>query len=224
MGNRVYNEEEYLLISGIQHFAFCRRQWALIHIEKQWDENTSTMYGQIFHANSHNPFSTEKRGDLIITRNIPIYSRNLGVWGVCDVVEFYQDKEGVKLFGRDGLWLPKPVEYKSGKPKIDDADKLQLCSQAICLEEMLLCKKMEYAYLFYGKSKRREIVYLTEELRDKVQETYLEMRSYYDRFYTPRVKATNKCRSCSLLDYCLPKLPQEGTVKKYLDSTLEREE
>ena len=140
-------EDEYLLISGIQHFAFCRRQWALIHIESQWTDNLYTVSGDLMHTRAHDQSLTEKRGDVIIARDMSVFSRTLKIRGKCDVVEFLRDGDGVSLFGRDGLWVPCPVEYKRGKPKSHDADRLQLCAQAICLEEMLLCPEIQTAFL-----------------------------------------------------------------------------
>jgi CRISPR-associated exonuclease Cas4 len=216
----MFEEEEYLQLSGIQHFAFCRRQWALIHIESQWDENVYTVSGDLMHAHAHNQSLTEKRGDIIVTRDIPIFSRTMKVRGKCDVVEFRLDDDGVSIFGRKGLWLPSPVEYKRGKPKSHDADRLQLCAQAICLEEMLLCPEIQKAYLFYGETKRREAVQLDFDLREVVRMTFSEMHNYYDRRYTPRVKKTKACTSCSLKDICLPKLPNEGAVSAYIKKAI----
>ena len=136
----MYQEDDYLMLSGLQHFAYCRRQWALIHIEQQWAENERTVDGQIFHAVAHDKGRIEKRGDLLITRGLPIKSAQLGMSGICDVVEFHKSAEGVSLASYEGLWQPYPVEYKKGLPKLNEADELQLCGQAICLEEMLLCR------------------------------------------------------------------------------------
>ena len=217
-------EDDYLLISGIQHFVFCRRQWALIHIESQWHDNSFTASGQLMHEAAHDPFYTEKRGDLIIARSMPVFSHTLEVRGVCDIVEFHRDENGVSLFGRDGLWLPSPVEYKSGNAKTHDADRLQLCAQVMCLEEMLVCPEIRTAHLYYGKTKRREAVQISADLRETVRKMLLEMRGYYDRLYTPRVKPTKACTSCSLKDQCLPKLPQESRVAAYIKNALTEDE
>lgn len=147
----MYAEDEYLALSGIQHYAFCPRQWALIHLEQQWSENVLTMQGNLMHERAHDEFSREKRGSMLIVRGLGIHSRNLGLSGKCDVVEFHRSSEGVPLAGEEGLWLPTPVEYKHGKAKRHDADRLQLCAQAMCLEEMLVCE-VRTAYLFYGLS------------------------------------------------------------------------
>ena len=136
-----FKEEDYIQLSGLQHFVFCRRQWALIHIEQQWAENYWTVDGDILHEKAHDPEKRERRGDLLITRGMPIHSPTLGVSGQCDVVEFRRDDYGAALRGEEGLWVPFPVEYKRGKPKEHQADELQLCAQAMCLEEMLSCPR-----------------------------------------------------------------------------------
>ena len=206
-----------LLISGLQHFSFCRRQWALIHIESQWAENYLTVDGKLRHDNADDPYFTEKRGDLLISRAVPVRSDKYGIVGKCDVVEFRRDDSGVRISGRDGLWLPTPIEYKRGHSKEIDADRLQLCAEAICLEEML-CAEIRTAYLYYMETKRREEVALDAALREEVVSMLTEMRALYDRGYTPKVKPTAKCRSCSLADICLPKLGKCGSVKDYTES------
>ncbi|GHS96940.1 CRISPR-associated protein Cas4 [Synergistales bacterium] len=213
-------EDDYLLLSGIQHFSFCRRQWALIHIEQAWSENLRTVEGKLMHERAHDPFFTEKRGDTIIAREMPVFSNTLGVSGQCDVVEFHSDKNGVTLHGRTGLWLPCPIEYKRGSPKVSDADRLQLCAQAICLEEMLLCSAIKTAYLYYGETHRREAVDLTAELRETVRSCFAEMRGYFERRYTPRVKPTKSCNACSLKDICLPKMPKNSGVREYINGVI----
>jgi len=183
-----------------------------------------TVSGDLMHSRAHNQALTEKRGDVIVTRDMPIFSRTLRVRGQCDVIEFRRDDNGVSIFGQNGLWLPSPVEYKRGKPKSHDADRLQLCAQAICLEEMLLCPEIQMAYLYYGETKRRETVLLDVELRDCVRTMFYEMHDYYNRRYTPRVKRTKACTSCSLKDTCLPKLPTEGAVSAYIITAIKEDE
>lgn len=134
------NEEQYLMLSGLQHFEFCRRQWALIHIEQQWEENVKTVEGQHLHRNADQPFFREKRGDKLIIRALPIRSNQLKLTGICDVVEFIKNDNGIELAGEAGKYLPYPIEYKRGKPKKGHEDIIQLAAQAMCLEEMLLCE------------------------------------------------------------------------------------
>jgi CRISPR-associated exonuclease Cas4 len=166
------DSDDYLLLSGIQHFNFCRRRWALIYIENVWADNERTIRGELFHEHAHNPFFNEKRGDLILTREMPIFSRTMGVTGHCDIVEFRRDGTGVCLAGREGTWLPCPVEYKRGQSMKNDADRLQLCAQAMCLEEMLACPPIAAAYMYYGETKRRETVALDEDLRGRVRGSF----------------------------------------------------
>ena len=218
-----YLEDDYLPLSGIQHFAFCRRQWALIHVEELWTENALTAEGRLLHEKVHDPFFTEKRRDVIITRDVAIHSSELGVSGKCDVVEFFRDSNGIALFGREGYWLPKVIEYKRGKPKIEDCDRLQLTTQTICLEEMLGCNKIEESYLYYGETRRRESIDITDDLRIAAKEIFTEMHAYYERRYTPRVKPTKSCRSCSLSSQCLPSLIKQKSVAQYISAALGEE-
>jgi CRISPR-associated exonuclease Cas4 len=213
------NEDEYLLLSGIQHFNFCRRQWALIHIEEQWSENYLTTEGNLAHERAHNSSLTEKRGDVITARGLKIASKELGLSGECDVVEFRSDPQGVTLQKHKGLYLPMPVEYKRGKPKTDECDRLQLCAQAMCLEEMLLCT-INSGALFYVTQKRRETIDFTPELREKVRKTAAEMHELYRRKHTPKVKTGSFCKSCSLADICLPVLNTYGSAKEYVKNKI----
>lgn len=218
-----YNEEDFLLLSGIQHFAFCRRQWALIHIEQQWQENLRTVEGNILHEKAHDDGFSEKRGDIIISRGMAVFSRTLGVSGVCDIVELHRCADGVTIFGRDGLYKPVPVEYKRGKPKENEADILQLCGQAMCLEEMLLCEIKE-AYMFYGETRHRLKVVLDTDLRERVRDTLHEMHELYNRRHTPKAKSSKSCKACSLADICLPRLCKNPSVSKYIKDSLKEVE
>jgi CRISPR-associated exonuclease Cas4 len=205
-----YQPDELLALSGIQHFCFCRRQWALIHIEQQWQENVLTVEGKLLHARANDPFFSEVREGVITARAMPVASYKLGLSGVCDVVEFYPSPEGARLRGREGTFQPAPVEYKRGKEKRDKSDESQLCAQAICLEEMLSVS-IPFGYLYYGEIRRRIEVELTIELRNFVDEISREMHAYFERGYTPRVKPSKACRSCSLKDVCMPGL-QENVI------------
>lgn len=217
-----YAEEDYLMISGIQHFKFCRRQWALIHIERQWAENEHTVIGELMHKKAHDPYLTEKRKDTIIARALPVASREMGVTGECDVVEFHRCEDGIRLHGHRGLFSVYPIEYKKGKPKATEEDQLQLAAQAMCLEEMFSTQIMKGA-LFYGETKRREVVEITEALRREVKETFLEMHQYYERKYTPKVKMSKGCNRCSLKEICMPRLEKTISVKKYISQVFQEE-
>ena len=215
-------EGEYLLLSGIQHFCFCRRQWALIHLEQQWQENLRTAEGRLDHTRCHDDTLREKRRDLLTVRGMQVVSHTLRLRGVCDVVEFRADPAGVPLQGLGGLWQPLPVEYKHGTAKENDADRLQLCAQAICLEEMLCCD-IPYGYIYYGEVRHREKIEFTQELRRKVKDMFAEMHKYYRQRYTPKVKWSKSCNACSLKDICLPVLNKNISVKSYLDSRIKEE-
>lgn len=217
-----YREEDFLQLSGLQHFRFCRRQWALIHIEQQWAENYHTTDGAILHENAHNGAFSESRGEVCITRDMRVFSATLGVSGACDVLEFHRGAAGIPLKGKEGLWQPYPVEYKRGRPKEHTADALQLCAQAMCLEEMLCCEIPEGA-LYYGEIRRRKEVSFTPELRQEVRTLLGEMHTLYDRGYTPRVKPTKGCNACSLKERCLPKLMKQRSVAAYLRQGMEAE-
>lgn len=208
------------MLSGLQHFKFCRRRWALIHIENQWAENVKTIDGEIFHEKAHDSDFTESRGDKIITRAMRVFSPSLGVSGECDIVEFLRDEKGISLSGKNGLWQPYPIEYKRGKPSDRTGDTLQLCGQAMCLEEMLCCTIPEGA-MYYGEIRRRVPVEFTEELRAEVKDIIEQMHDMYHRGHTPKVKPTKSCNACSLKELCLPKLMNRSTVSKYLRDSME---
>ena len=217
-----YTPDELLPLSGIQHFLFCRRQWALIHVERQWQENVLTVEGAILHQWADDPYFTEKRKGVITTRAVPIASYRLGLSGICDVIEFIESSEGVQLPGRVGHYLPAPVEYKRGKEKHDHSDEAQLCAQAVCLEEMLAVH-IPAGYLYYGATRHRVAVPLTDELRGLVSRAAEEMHTYFRQGYTPRVKPARKCRACSLADACLPTLqskvmPASRYIRQQLES------
>ena len=159
------------------------------------------------------------RGDLLTVRGLRVFSPNLGLSGACDVVEFRRGS-GVPLAGREGLWQAYPVEYKRGSPKADSCDALQLCAQAMCLEEMLCCDIPEGA-LFYGEPRRREPVVFTEELRQEVRQCAAEMRDLYRRGRTPMPKRAKRCNACSLKEVCLPGLPKLAKTADYLRKSQE---
>ena len=213
-------EEDWLQLSGLQHFAFCRRQWALIHIEGQWAENYRTVDGQLMHEHVHDQEFRESRGDCLIVRGLAVHSAELGISGQCDAVEFHKDSTGVPLRNREGLWRPYPVEYKRGRPKAHNADELQLCAQAMCLEEMLCCAVSEGA-LYYGEPRRRTAASFTPELRGQVRDSLAEMHELYQRRYTPKVKPSKACNACSLKELCLPKLMNRKRVSDYLAKAVE---
>ncbi|MCI9071499.1 MAG: CRISPR-associated protein Cas4 [Lachnospiraceae bacterium] len=215
-----YKEEDFLQLAGLQHFTFCRRQWALIHIEQQWEENVLTVKGNLFHEKVHDGYSRERRKNVIISRGMPVHSRSLGISGECDVVEFVRAEEGISLPGQEGKYILYPVEYKRGRAKITDEDRMQLTAQVICLEEMFLTE-ISRGYLFYGETRRRECVEITGELRAECRRLLQEMHQFYARGYTPKVKKAKKCEACSLRELCLPKLENRRNVAQYISQYME---
>lgn len=212
------NDNE-LLLSGIQHFQFCKRQWALIHVEQQWEEDVRTIEGQYLHQKADQPFMREKRGDKLIVRAMPVRSRAMGVTGVCDVVEFIRSEDGVPIQGADGKYVVRPVEYKRGKPKRGNEDVVQLAAQAICLEEMLMCE-IGTGFIYYHEIRHRVEVDLTEEIKERVKDIFKEMNNYFTRRHTPKVKTGPRCRSCSLQHICLPELMNKRSVRSYVEGKI----
>ncbi len=217
------DDSDYLQLSGLQHFAFCKRQWALIHIEQQWQDNLRTVEGELLHERAHDECARDRSSNCLTVRSLRVTSEQLGISGCCDVVEFYRSDTGAKLAGEEGLWQPYPVEYKRGIKKADDVDRLQLCAQAMCLEEMLCCEVPEGA-LFYGEIRRRERVCFDDGLRAEVRRLLNEMHDYYRRGYTPQVKPGKHCSACSLKELCLPALSRTVSVKMYIKRHLEEPE
>ncbi len=211
-----YNEEQFLMLSGLQHFVFCRRQWALIHIEQVWLDNVLTVEGDALHEKADDPSIREKRGDTIYVRALPIHSHELGISGICDMVEFTRAVDGITLANEEGKFAVKPIEYKKGAPKKHDADIAQLVAQVLCLEEMLQTT-IDEAALYYHETRRREIVTITPEWRSKIIAMIKEMHQYYERQHTPRVKTGKHCKSCSLQHICLPELLNKESVLAYID-------
>ena len=210
----MYSEDEFLALSGIQHFAFCRRQWALIHIEQLWEENVHTALGSIAHNRAHNEAIREHRAGVIVVRGLYVRSSHLGLSGVCDVVEFHEHPNGIPLAGEKGVWKPVPVEYKKGRSKAADVDRLQLCAQAICLEEML-CVDIPEAFLYYGATHSRERVDLGRDLREATEKAAQEMHRLHQRRRTPPPRPLPVCSSCSLHNLCIPEMVGRETVSAY---------
>jgi CRISPR-associated exonuclease Cas4 len=203
----MHSEDELIPISSLQHFLFCERQCALIHVEQVWVENRLTAEGRIMHEKVHEE-GTESRGSVRTERGVALRSLALGLIGKADVVEFH--KTG------DGAWAPFPVEHKRGKPKIDDWDRVQLCAQALCLEEMLGVAIAQGA-IFYGTPRRREVVAFTEELRKKTADAAAAVRKLLDSGITPGPQYRKRCDNCSMTGVCLPKvIEKKRSVSKYL--------
>ena len=214
----MYAEDDFLALSGIQHFAFCRRQWGLIHLDQSWNANLLTAQGRIVHERAHDEALRERRGDTIIVRNLAVRSSELGLQGYCDVVEFHRCSNGHPLANEQGLWRELPVEYKRGASKASDADRLQLCAQAMCLEEMM-GSDIAQGCLYYNGTRSREWVELGERLRGEVVSLATEMHALYSRRHVPKAKPGRACNSCSLKEACEP-AAMNRSAKAYLEREL----
>lgn len=221
----MYTEEDMLMLSGIQHYMFCPRQWALIHIEQQWNENRLTTEGHLLHANVDNPEYRQKNGEVITLRSVNIASQKLGLYGITDAIELLPIREGEKGIQHKsypGEWKVYPIEYKRGKPKVNAVDKVQLAAQAMCLEEMYDIRIDEGA-LYYGETRHREVVTIDEELRRLVGDCAEEMHKLFQYRIIPKPKEGKYCRNCSLFDICMPKTYKSLNVDKYLQKYLYEE-
>jgi len=213
----MHDETDLLPISALQHLAFCERQCALIHVEQIWSENRLTAEGRILHERVHEA-AAESRGDIRIVRGLRLRSLRLGLIGIADVVELHRDTgSGVAVAGIAGHWLLFPVEYKRGKPKADACDEVQLCAQAMCLEEMLNCSVAEGA-LFYGTTRRRKDIAFSPALRAMVEDSAARLHALVASGVTPPAIYSKKCESCSLKDACLPEVRK--SAQAYLQSVI----
>jgi len=203
----LYSEDDLLPISALQHLLFCERQCALIHIEQVWSENQFTAEGRVLHERVDGG-ERQARNGLRIERAVPLRSLRLGLSGKSDVVEYHRDDVG--------NWRPYPVEYKRGRPKAANWDQVQLCAQAICLEEMLACAVPEAA-LFYGKNRRRQVVRIGDQLRRETEEAARRLHALIRSGLTPPARYAKKCESCSLMNLCMPRVAGAGkSVARYL--------
>lgn len=220
-----YDDENMLQLSGIQHYVFCPRQWALIHVEKLWDDNRLTMEGSLLHTNVDNPFKRKTNGSSTITlRGLRIASGQLGLSGIADAVELYPHEHAPKdlpalIAGR--LFTAMPVEYKRGHRKISDCDRIQVTAQAMILEEMLDISINKGA-IFYWEEHHREYFDITPELRTYVNLMSQEMHGIMASNILPKVHKRSSCRSCSLANLCLPCISGKS-VKQYLKRLLDEE-
>ncbi len=206
--------DDLIQLSALQHYAFCPRQCAVIHVEQVWTENRLTAEGRIMHEHVHDE-GNESRGDVRIERGVSLRSLEMGLIGKADVIEYHRQ--------HNGTWQAFPVEYKRGKPKPDDSDKIQLCAQAMCLEEMLNVR-IPTGALFYGKTRRRLDVAFDEALRQETQEAAQKTHELIESGKTPKPEYSKRCESCSLMAECMPKTIQkkrsvESYIKRMLDDT-----
>jgi len=197
-------DERPIPISALQHAVYCLRQAALIHLEQLWKENWYTAHGRVMHEASDMPSVRLRAGVRVVTA-LPLHSARLGLIGIADRIEFHPAVNGGEI--------PYPVEYKRGKPKAHRADEVQLCAQALCLEEMT-GHAIPEAALFYGETRRRLIVAMDDELRALTHKTIADLAHIFETRQTPPAiyKAT-LCRACSLKELCRPKLARRSASK-----------
>lgn len=203
----MYSDDDLLPISALSHLMFCERRCALVHIEQLWKENLFTAQGRVMHDRVHEEKS-EKRKDMRVEHGMSLRSLRLGLIGKADVIEFHRQS--------DGSWRPFPVEYKRGKPKQDLSDDVQLCAQAICLEEILNVSIPKGA-IYYGKDHHRTEIEFTDALRTETEKAVRRLHELIKSGVTPKPVYEKKCESCSLVEVCLPKaIEQQKSVTKYL--------
>jgi CRISPR-associated exonuclease Cas4 len=218
----MYAEDDMLMLSGIQHFMFCPRQWALIHLEQQWNDNKLTIQGQILHSNVDNPFYRQKNGDTITLRSVHIASQRLGLYGISDAVELLPSDTEENAITHDrypGFWKPYPVEYKRGHRKQNECDEVQLAAQVICLEEMYGIH-IPYAALYYNEVKHREVVSISDSLRQLTQQCADKMHEIFKSRQIPPANMQKFCKNCSLKDICMPEISECMQVGNYLKRNL----
>lgn len=231
----MFNEDDLLPLSGLQHLIFCERRAALVHIEGLWDENPFTVEGRQLHDRAHE-LGTEVRGNVRIARGLRLRSLRLGLSGKADVVEFHRvdsssaerltgqetNVTGVTLPGVAGLWRPFPVEYKRGRLRREEGYEIQVCAQALCLEEMLGVSVPAGA-LFYGKTMRRLELMFDAKLRMETQEAASRLHEMVRAGKTPTARYEKKCLRCSLLQLCMPKTTgSRRSARRYLAEAMER--
>lgn len=229
----MYNEDELLPLSGLQHYAYCPRRAALIHVEQAWEDNKFTAEGRDLHQKAHLP-STESRGDIRIVRSLVVRSLELGLSGKLDVVEFHRIPEGgscdahmadglaeaVPLGSVRGLWRPFPVEYKRGRLRREEGFEIQLCAQALCLEEMLGARVSAGA-IYYGATARRLRVECDAGLRQRTQAVAASFRDLVTNGRTPDAVYGKKCLKCSLHPVCMPKAAVRS-ARRYVSESILR--
>jgi len=221
-----FDDDSLLMLSGIQHIAFCERQWALIHLEQQWNENVLTVEGHHLHEHCDDPYADKSRRDLLIMRSVPLVTRRLGLSGRADVVELYRVKEektecSISLESEKGWWNVVPVEYKRGRPKPDECDEVQRFAPKTMLEEANNIH-ISRGYLYYGETRHRHEVIFSVPLRQKTEELALRMHELFKLGMTPAPVYKRSCKTCSLFNLCLPGIKSAyQDVNVYIERNLD---
>lgn len=203
------SEDDFIPLSALQHYLYCSRQCALIHLDRVWEENVFTAEGRVLHERAHSG-ETEKRRDIKTVASLMLRSREHGITGVADIVEFHRTEWG---------WQPYPIEYKRGRPKLSHADRVQLCAQAFCLEDMLDLAISEGA-LYYGQTHRRQTIKFDKDLRLVTEQTIFAVHALFAQTQLPKPVADKRCKACSLIDQCLPQSGKDES-SRYLRTLLE---
>ncbi|QGJ68604.1 CRISPR-associated exonuclease Cas4 [Planctomycetales bacterium 10988] len=222
----MFVEEDLLPISALQHLIFCPRQCALIHLERLWSENVLTVTGQHLHQRAHS-FQSGWKENVYTARSLKVRSLRYGLFGQTDVVDFVAPSEKTRMTFQSLIsserslsdWEIVPCEYKRGRPKKDASDRVQLCAQAICLEEMLAVE-IPVGFLFYGKRRRKTKVLFDRTLRNETVTTIDQLHALIRSRETPPAVYEPKCDACSLFNLCLPKLTRPQSASVYLDQSL----
>lgn len=216
------NDDDFLMISGINQYLYCRRRWELVHVEQLWEENEYTIRGDNFHNKVDDPFFTENRSEQLIRRSVAVKSNKLKFYGICDLIIFEKASKdgGIEIKGYNGKYNIIPVEYKVGHEKIENSDRLQLMLQIISLEEMFNTK-IDYGYVYYGKTRRRERIDTTSELRKETERICSEMREIFEKKELIKPVMDKRCIKCSLKNSCLPELSLTKSVEDYINKGIE---
>ncbi len=208
----MFTEDEFIQLSALQHYVFCPRQCALIHVDDVWNDNVFTVKGNILHEKVDTD-TYETRGALKTVRALKIHSFRLGLAGKCDVVEFRKAGDEIEIL---------PVEFKAGQPKQNISDEVQLCAQALCLEEMLTTT-VKKGVFFYGRIRRRVQVDISLQLRQQTEEIIAAVHDIVERKYVPQAKYETKCKSCSLESICQPKAMNEKKLRTYVNELYQQQ-
>ncbi len=216
----MFDDDDLLPLSALQHLSYCVRQCALIHIEGAWEENVFTTQGRHLHERAHDG-TAELRGDVLTVRSLRLRSLRLGLSGQADIVEFHRDEEhGIEIAHRPGRWIPFPVEYKRGRPKRNRCDEVQLCAQAVCLEEMLDTSIADGA-LFYGQTRKRFDVTFDATLRRETEQLAARLHELIDSQKTPpAVYEKKKCDNCSLISLCQPQATARQSILTWMEKQI----
>jgi CRISPR-associated exonuclease Cas4 len=222
----MYDEEDLLPVSALQHILFCERQCALIHVERAWEENLATAEGRQLHEKVDSA-EGETRNDLRIACGFTLRSLRLGLFGKADVVEFhrtdaadavsFEKVRGLPAAIQKGRWSPFPVEYKRGKPKANRCDEVQLCAQALCMEEMFGID-IHAGALFYAKTRRRQKILFDADLREQTWAAAERLHELIRSQILPKAVYGKKCRECSLCGICLPQCSGGKSARRYLEN------